>query len=171
MSETNGSLKKWLKLPRWWVKENSDIIVFGGEKIETEGWYKEANFFHHRKRLNDSVQNWSTKNKCIIILFRHMEETVRTKNRSHYSGCFHCLWPSQVALVVKNLSANPDDIRDVGWIPGSGRSPGGGHSNSLRYSCLEKPMDRGAWWATVHGLAQSRTLLKRFSTHACISYG
>ena len=100
-----------------------------------------------------------------------MEETVRTKNRNHSSGCFDCLWPSQVALVVKNLSANADDVRDVGSIPGSGRFPGGGHSNLLWYSCLENPMDRGAWWATVHGFAQSRTLLKQFSTHARISYG
>lgn len=51
MSETNGSLKKWLKLPRWWVRKNSDIIVFGGEKIETEGQYKEANIFITEKKL------------------------------------------------------------------------------------------------------------------------
>ena len=89
----------------------------------------------------------------IIVLFRHMEETVRTKNRNHYSGCFNCLWPSHVVLVVKNPSANADDVKDIGLIPGSGRSPGGEHGNSLRYSCLENPMDRGAWWATVHGFA------------------
>ena len=44
---------------------------------------------------------------------------------------------------------------DVGSIPGSGRSPGGGHGNPFQYSCLENPMDRGAWWATVHGVAES----------------
>ena len=58
---------------------------------------------------------------------------------------------SQVALVVKNLPTNAGDIRDVGSIPGLGRSPGEGVGNSLRYSCLENFMDRGAWWATVHG--------------------
>ena len=51
----------------------------------------------------------------------------------------------QVALVVKNLPANVGDIRDVGSIPGSERSPGEGHSNLLQYSCLENPMDRGIW--------------------------
>ena len=56
---------------------------------------------------------------------------------------------SQVVLVVKNLPANAGDIRDVGLIPGSGRSPGGGHGNPLQYSCLENPMDRGAGQATV----------------------
>ena len=55
----------------------------------------------------------------------------------------------------KNLPANAGDVRDVGSIPGSGRSAAGGHGNTLQYSCLEKPMDRGAWWATVPGTAQS----------------
>ena len=55
--------------------------------------------------------------------------------------------------VVKNLPANVEDVRDVGSIPGSRRSPGRGHSNPLQYSCLENLMDRGAWWATVHGVA------------------
>ena len=57
---------------------------------------------------------------------------------------------SQVALVVKNSPANAGDRRDVGLIPGSGRSPRGGHDNPLQYSCLEHPIDRGAWWAMVH---------------------
>ena len=59
---------------------------------------------------------------------------------------------SKVALVVKNLLANVGDIRDTGSIPGLGRSSEGGHGNPLQYSCLENPMDRGAWRATVDGL-------------------
>ena len=51
---------------------------------------------------------------------------------------------------IGNLSANAGNIRDSGWIPGLGRSPGGEHCISLQYSCLENPMDREAWWATVH---------------------
>ena len=62
-----------------------------------------------------------------------------------------------VVLVVKNPPANARDIRDVDLIPGSGRSPGAGNGNPLQYSCLENPMDRGAWQATVHGVAQSQT--------------
>ena len=65
-------------------------------------------------------------------------------------------WASQVVLMVKNLPANAEDIRDAGSIPGSGRSPGGGHGNALQYSCLENPMDRGAWQATVHGVARNQ---------------
>ena len=56
-------------------------------------------------------------------------------------------------------------MRDTGLIPGSGRSPGEGHDNPLHYSCLESPMGRGAWWATVHGVTKSRTPLKRLSMH------
>ena len=63
---------------------------------------------------------------------------------------------SQVVLMVKNPPANAGDVREAGSIPGSGRSPGGGNSNPFQYSCLENPMDRGAWWATVHGSQRVR---------------
>ena len=56
----------------------------------------------------------------------------------------------QVVLVVNNPPAQAGDVRVSGSIPGSGKSPGGGHGNLLQYSCLENPMDRGAWRATVH---------------------
>ena len=55
--------------------------------------------------------------------------------------------------MVKNLPVNAGDIRDMGSIPGLGRPPGEGHGNPLQYSCLENPIDRGAWRATVHGVA------------------
>ena len=64
-----------------------------------------------------------------------------------------------VALMVKNMLAKAGDIRNVDLIPESGRSPGEGHGNPLLYSCRENPMDRGAWRATVHGVAKSRTRL------------
>ena len=62
---------------------------------------------------------------------------------------------SQVVLVVKNSHVSAGDMRDAGLIPGSGRSPGGGHGNPLQYSCLKNRMDRGAWWATVRRVAES----------------
>ena len=64
---------------------------------------------------------------------------------------------SQMTPAVKNPPANVEDIRDMGLFPGSGRFPGGGHGNPLQYSYLENPMDRGAWRATVHGVAESDT--------------
>ena len=66
--------------------------------------------------------------------------------------------------MVKILPANAGDAGDVGSIPGLGRSPGGGNGNPLQYSCLENPVDRGAWWATVHRVAESYTT-ERLNTH------
>ena len=69
--------------------------------------------------------------------------------------------------MLKNPPANRGDVRDVGSVPGSGRSPGGGHGNLLQYVYLESPMDRGPWQATVHGVANSRA--SDLSTHTCIA--
>ena len=74
-----------------------------------------------------------------------------------------------MVLVVKNLPAKAGDRRDPGSIPGSGRSPGGGHGNPLQYSCMKNPMDRGAWRAMVHRVAKSQTRLKQLSTHTYMS--
>ena len=66
--------------------------------------------------------------------------------------------------MVKNLPANAGDARDAGLIPGSGRSPGVGNDNTIQYSCLENSMDRGDLYATVHGVAKSRTRLSDFTS-------
>ena len=62
--------------------------------------------------------------------------------------------------LVKNPPVNAGDVRDMGSIPGSGRSPGGGHGNPLQYSYLENPLDSGAWWATAHRVEKSQIQLK-----------
>ena len=78
--------------------------------------------------------------------------------------CFYVhMCASQEVLVVKNLPSNETDIRDMGLIPGSGRSPQGGYGNPLQYSWLENPMDGGAWWATVHRVKKSQTRLSDFT--------
>ena len=59
--------------------------------------------------------------------------------------------------MIKNLPTSAGDVRDTGSTPGSGRSLGEGNGNPLQYSCLENPMDRGTWWATVHRVAKSQT--------------
>ena len=69
--------------------------------------------------------------------------------------------------VVKNPSASAGEVRGAGSIPKSGRSPGGGHGNPLQCSCLENPMNRGAWQATVHRVTKSWARMKRVSLHAC----
>ena len=75
---------------------------------------------------------------------------------------------SQVALVVKNPPANAGDSRNMGSIPGSGRSPGVGNGNPLQYSCLENFMDRGAWQATFPGAAESWTWLSTEHSRWCV---
>ena len=69
-------------------------------------------------------------------------------------------------MLVVTLPVNARDMRDAGWIPGSGRSPEGGHGNPLQYSCLKNPMDRGPWRATVHKFAElDRTEYAHTHTH------
>ena len=70
-----------------------------------------------------------------------------------------------MAVLVKNPLANAGDIKDMGSIPGLGRPPRGGHGNLFQYSCLENPMDRGAWCTTVHRVTKSQTQLKQLSIH------
>ena len=80
----------------------------------------------------------TTNNKCPQVSLR---------NKGDFPG----------GVVVKNLPANTGDARDTVSIPGLGQSPAGGNGNPLQYSCLENSTDRGAWWATVHGVAKSQT--------------
>ena len=75
---------------------------------------------------------------------------------------------SQVALVGKNPPANARDLRVVGWSLGR-KIPRGGHGNSLQYFCLENPMDRGAWWATVHGVTKRQARLSTQHRHPCLA--
>ena len=126
----------------WYPETSFAIILFvcnwSKEGVEREGHDPSdlLNVIHH-------ILHHRTTFKCISLLKR----------------------ASQVALTVKNLPANAGDLRDLGSIPGSGRSPGGGHGSSLQYSCLETPMDRGAWWAIIHRVTKNRTWLKWLSTH------
>ena len=81
---------------------------------------------------------------------------------------FYCLWGFPGSLDGK--ASNAYNAGDLGLIPGLGRSPGEGNGNPLQYSCLENPMDQGAWWATVHGVAKSRTRLSDFSSLHFFTY-
>ena len=71
--------------------------------------------------------------------------------------------------MVKKLPANAVDIRDAGWIPGWEGFPGRGHGNPLQYSCLEYPMDREVWQATVHGIACESYTTEHMHTHVSVS--
>ena len=79
---------------------------------------------------------------------------------NYFSPCTHVLWGLPQQLSSKKFTCSAGFIRDVVSIPGSERSPRGRHVNPLQCSCLENPPDRGAWWATVHGVAKNQTRLK-----------
>ena len=85
----------------------------------------------------------------------------REGNQGQFLGSVYSIYPS--GSVVKESASNARVAEDLGLIPGSGRSPRGGHGNPFQYSCLENPMDRGAWQATVHGVAGSWTRLSDFT--------
>ena len=103
--------------------------------------------------------------KTATTLGSNARKNVRIPVKDNFRGCRHRDFTgdlkksgaSQVVLVVKNLPADAGDTGDAGLIPGSERSPGAGNDYPLQYSCLENPMDRGTWWVTVHGAAESDT--------------
>ena len=82
------------------------------------------------------------------------------------SSFFSSRWASELMLVVKNPTASAGDARDLGSIPGSGRSPVVRNGNPLQYSCPENPMDRGVRWATVYRITKSQTRVKQLSPHS-----
>ena len=134
---------------------------------------------HHQGKKGPGPSPWPADSSCSLagnigFLLEEGSLDGKKKKKSCYRqgrwNCFLMQWNfnggvSQAALVVKNSPANAGDIKDLGLIPWSGISPGKRNSNPLQYSCPENPMDRGVWWAAVHGVTKSRTRLNRLHTH------
>ena len=152
----------------FWVNVRSDKII---GNLVRKSWQKQSGDREALKRfilsktLGSEIKAMENKPICQCP---SSHTAYRYNNENFYA---HFLWQiigfrTTVVLVVKNPPANAGNIRDVGSIPGSGRSPRGGHGNPLQYSCLENPMDRAFWRATVHGVAQIQTWLKWLSKHS-----
>ena len=107
---------------------------------------------HHQKDVKVRRLGLKGRQKC--------DQNIPNNHTSYKLGQAMPLRASQVVLVLKSLPASGGDIRDMDSIPGSGISPGGGSGSPLLCSCLENPLDRGAWQATVHRVAKSRSRLK-----------
>ena len=103
----------------------------------------------HRQKLHSPYQGAVA--KLHVYMFLSGMEKVHFLSRSNEIELPYTFKSSQVVRVVKNLLVNAENLRDVGSISGSGRSPGGGHDNPFQCSCLENPLDKEALWATVHG--------------------
>ena len=104
----------------------------------------------------------------IILLTRLFTESICDILCETFWNRVGLIWASQVALVVENFPASAGEVREVGSIPGSGKSLGGGYGNPLQYSCLENPMDRGARWAVVRRVTNSQTRRKQLSMYAYV---
>ena len=99
------------------------------------------------------IKDYQNKIHCIIKIKQIGAHLVEYKR-----SFIHSIFPGG-----SEVKASASNVRDMGSIPGSGRSPGEGNGNPLQYSCLENPMDGEAWWDTVHGVAKSRTRLSDFT--------
>ena len=108
------------------------------------------------------VYSQSLRSICFAVWLGNGVETDRSKTTMFYD---RFCGASPVAQWVQNPPAMQEMHPDMGLIPGLGRSLGREYGNPLLYSCLENPIDRGAWWATVHGVTKSRTWLKQLSMH------
>ena len=111
--------------------------------------------------------------QTVNVCGKNMQFEVTGMSVTYLEGKQQGMRASRVVLVVMNLPARVGDIRPLGLIPGLGRFPGGVHGNPLllRFSCLENPLDRGVWWATVHRVAKSGTRLKRLSRQSRTNQG
>ena len=136
------------------------LLLFNTRKFMQE---KNATNIRNVRKLSVCVQPFINMEKFMMNIRQWIDEIIMYYLLIVQTSKY---WSSQVALVVKNLPANAGDIRDGGSILGWGKSPRGGHGNPLQYSCLENPLDRKTWWATVQRVTKSQTWLNWLSIHA-----
>ena len=161
---THSSILAW-RIP--WTEEPGGLQSMGSQRVGHD-W---ATFTCHAPSTNTLYILYGWKGNVLRELFKlilnenymsHAEQIRKTRDLKSLLMLIILNWVSQVALVVKKSPASSGDIRDMGLSPGLRRSPGEGHSNPLPYSCLESPMDKGAWRLTVRGITKSWTGLSDY---------
>ena len=145
--------------------ENKNEVPLHLKQLENQTKHVKLWIFRYRKRRHGPPWEEREVSEASLTVPELKKNTAEIKSRLEPTD-----EASQVVLGVKNPPADAGDTRYLDLIPGSGRPPGGGHGHPLQYSCLENPMDREAWRATVHGAAKSWTPLTRLSVHACKAY-
>ena len=131
-----------------------------GSPLGTPGTSTSLGPFLHRKLLKIVFYNdGGSKLNITLAIFIYFLPLILKDIRNIFVDPLASVMGFPGGLVVKESSCNAGALKDAGSIPGWGRSPGGGHGNPLQHSCLENPVDRGAWWATVHGVIMSWTRL------------
>ena len=157
---TKGSWSQWWE--QWTIKTMAQGLYFTWGGCTPTGARQERVLI---KLYQYSHWNKRRRKDLFLTVWQECESSIPLLTSIYAYSKASC-----VALEVKNPPANSGDIRDVGSIPGLGRSLGGGHVNPLQNSCLENPKDRGDWQATVHRVTKSRTQLKQLSTQAHMKF-
>ena len=134
MSQSLTGLPRW---NWWWRKSESESSSVVSDSFRPNGLYSP----------------WKSLGQNTGVGSLSLQEIFPTQGSD--PGVPHCRWILYQLSHKGSPSANAGDVRDMGSIHESGRYPGGGHGEPLQYSCLENPMDRGAWWATIHSVKQN----------------
>ena len=150
-----------------WLKEGSEAAALTNTSEGTKGKLKY--YLVNWDRRPDSIQAFTPWPKLDLSREDAVWSLLRKTSGFILTWALVCQAIGNIMglprwLNGKESACDEEDIKDMGSIPGLGRSPGGGHGNPLQYSCLESPMDRGAWQATIHRVSKSQTRLKQLST-------
>ena len=149
--------------PAWWRRASAEPLLF----LKDQRAGNRAGRLQIHCRLRTRVQ-WTAAYRLDSFCFFFFKlHDILFERKKWFDFQYIWLRVSQVVGVVKNPPTNAGYVRDVSSIPGSGKSPGGGHGNPLQYSCLGNPMDRGAWWTRIHGVSKESDRTEA-TWYACI---
>ena len=140
------------------ISTSWEAPIKGYQRLQINSQMKRYSEWHPKQRSFSPHGAWNLAWWHLELFLFSSVEALQKGPKSYPSGFYGGCFPGG-----SEDKASPCNAGDWGSIPGLGRSPGEGNGNPLQYSCLENPMDRGAWWATVHGVAKNQTWLSDFT--------